>query len=297
MWHKWAQIRSIKHHIYKSLNRPNLRPGLAALSSTIATIRAGKRCRVSYCDEGWVQRFPSRILVEPRLSLWTPAEIERWACDLWMYQYHPKEGDTIVDVGAGTGWETLLFSRGVGKSGRVISIEAHPRTFRCLSKMCELNQLENVTVIQAAIVDQEREIEFSDGEHEGNSVIGSESGIRVAGTTLDSTFRSLGLSQVDFLKMNIEGAERLALSGMKEMVERTRMVCISCHDFLADAGQGSNELRTKAEVIHFLKESGFAVSFRESDLRCTVRDFVYGLNERFLGNKTGNQHLKDKEYQ
>jgi FkbM family methyltransferase len=294
MWHKRAQINRIKHNVYKLLNRTGLRPGLAALSTVIATIRAGKVCKVSYFDEGWVQRFPSRTLVEPRLSLWTPAEIERWTWDLWMYQYHPNEGDTIVDVGAGTGWETLLFSKSVGKSGRVISIEAHPRTFRCLSKMCELNQLENVTVIQAAIVDQEREIEFSDGEHEGNSIIGADSGIRVAGTTLDSTFRSLGLSQVDFLKMNIEGAERLALSGMKEMVEKTKMVCISCHDFLADAGQGSNDLRTKADVIHFLKQSGFAVSFRESDARCTVRDFVYGLNERFLGNTTGIQHLEPK---
>jgi len=274
----------LKHSLYKLLNRPGLRSVLAALATISATVRVGKLCKVSYEGE-WVQRFPSCTLVEPRLSLWTPKQIERATFDYWMYQYLPREGDTIVDVGAGTGWETLFFSRRVGMSGRVISIEAHPRTFHCLSKMCEKNRLENVTLVQAAVVDQELEVQISDSdEHEANSTIKVGSGIRVPGTTLDYIFRSLGLSRVDLLKMNIEGAERLALSGMGEMAQKTKYVCISCHDFLANEG-GPNQLRTKADVIRFLKQNGFAVLLRESDGRCTVRDYVYGLNERLLTNK------------
>ena len=91
-----------------------------------------------------------------------------------------------MDVGAGTGWETLLFSKSVGMSGRVISIEAHPKVFRCLSKMRAENRLENVTLVQAAVADQEGNIQLSDShEHEANSIIGVVSGIRVACTTLD----------------------------------------------------------------------------------------------------------------
>jgi hypothetical protein len=150
--------------------------------------------------------------------------------------------------------------------------------------MCEKNRLENVTLVQAAVVDQEREVQLSDSEeHEANSIIGVGSGIRVPGRTLDYVLRSLGLSRVDFLKMNIEGAERLALSGMGEMAQKTKNVCISCHDFLANGG-GPNELRTKADVISFLKQNGFAVLLRESDGRCNVRDFVYGLNEKMVTN-------------
>ena len=272
----------LKHSLYKSLNRPGFRPILAALATIIATVRVGKLCKVSYEGE-WVQRFPSCTLVEPRLTLWTPEALEKLFFDLWMHQYLPKEGDTIVDVGAGTGWETLFFSRSAGVSGRVISIEAHPRTFRCLAKMCEKNRLENVTLIQAAVADREGEVQLSDSdEHEGNSVIKTGSGIRVPATTLDSIFRSLGLSRVDFLKMNIEGAERLALSGMGEMVQKTKNVCISCHDFLAEEG-GPNELRTKADIIAFLKQNGFAVSLRESEGRW-IRDFVYGTDEELVGN-------------
>jgi FkbM family methyltransferase len=272
--------QELKHGIYKSLNRPGIRSILALSASTIATVRARKLCKVSYESE-WVQRFPSCTLVEPRLTLWTPERIKKSTHDLFMYRYRPVEGDTIVDVGAGTGWETLCFSRDVGVSGRVISIEAHPKVFRCLSRVRAENRLENVTLFQAAVADREGEVELSDSpEHEGNSMIGSVSGIRVPCTTLDRIFRSLQLSRVDFLKMNIEGAERLALRGMGEMVKKTRNVCISCHDFLADEG-GPNELRTKREVIAFLKEKGFDVLTRETE-GLWLRDFVYGLNEAFL---------------
>ena len=271
----------LKHSLYKLLNRPGLRSILTALATISATVRVGKLCKVSYEGE-WIQRFPSCTLVEPRLTLWTPKQIERQTSHFFLYKYLPSEGDTIVDVGAGTGWETLLFSRSVGMSGRVISIEAHPRTFRCLSKMCEKNRLENVTLVQAAVGDQEQEVQISDSnEHEANSIIRAGSGIRVTGTTLDSISRSLGLPRVDFLKMNIEGAERLALSGMGEMMQKTKYVCIACHDFLANEG-GPNELRTKADVIRFLKQNGFAVFLRESGF---LQNYVYGLNEKLLTNK------------
>lgn len=279
--------KKLKHGIYKLLNRSGLRSILTASAATIATVRERKLCRVSY-EGQWVQRFPSCTLVEPRLTLWTPKQIERQTSDLFMYQYRPKEGDTIVDVGAGTGWETLFFSRSVGVSGRVISIEAHPLVFRCLAKMRAENRLENVTLFQVAVADRERETQLSDSaEHEANSIIGVASGIRVACTTLDHIFRSLQLSRVDLLKMNIEGAERLALSGMGEMAQKTKYVCISCHDFVANEG-GPSELRTKAGVITFLKQNGFAVSLRESDARSNVRDYVYGVNEQLLTNKNAS---------
>ncbi len=78
--------------------------------------------------------------------------------------------------------------------------------------------------------------------------------------------------------MNIEGAESLALSGMGEMAQKTKNICVACHDFLADDG-GPNELRTKADVIGFLKQNGFAVFVPESGF---LQYYVYGLNEKLL---------------
>jgi hypothetical protein len=140
--------------------------------------------------------------------------------------------------------------------------------------------LENVTLIQAAVWDREQELYLSDSDdHEANSAVAKGSGVPVTGTTLQSIFRSQGLSRVDFLKMNIEGAETNALAGMGEMVRSVKNVCISCHDFLATADASTNELRTKADVIRFLKQNGFVVTLRESDSRSNVRDFVYARKE------------------
>src|SRR6188768_4047800 len=52
----------LKHTLYKLLNRPGLRFILKALAATMATVRVGKLCKVSYEGE-WVQRFPSCTLI------------------------------------------------------------------------------------------------------------------------------------------------------------------------------------------------------------------------------------------
>ena len=52
-----------------------------------------------------------------------------------------REGDLYVDIGANVGYFTLLASHLVGKSGKVLSVEADPVTFEELLKNLELNRL------------------------------------------------------------------------------------------------------------------------------------------------------------
>jgi len=86
---------------------------------------------------------------------------------------------------------------------------------------------------------------------------------------------------VDLLKMNIEGAERLAIEGLAGVIEKTRYVCICCHDFLAAQG-ASEEMRTKSTIVEFLRSKGFETFARELDSRPDVRDCVYGSNTALL---------------
>lgn len=74
--------------------------------------------------------------------------------------------------------------------------------------------------------------------------------------------------------MNIEGAERLAIRGMEEHLSKVRNFAISCHDFVADRG-GSDELRTRADVIGWCQQMGLQVFQRRDDRRPWVRDYVY----------------------
>jgi FkbM family methyltransferase len=155
--------------------------------------------------------------------------------------YQPRPGDLIIDAGAGKGEDTIVFSRAAGPIGKVFSIEAHPTTFRCLPLFCELNHLQNVVPVNFALHDSARPvaIENLEGWHANRIVdAGTKGALQVAGISLDELLERENVQRIDFLKMNIEGAEALAIRGMDRTLRITRALSISCHDFRAGAGEG-----------------------------------------------------------
>ncbi len=172
-----------KRSVYSALNRRGGRFVLAIAGTGYASARARRTCRVFY-NGAWVHQYPDGVLVEPEIILPTLAEIQESAADQWTYQYAPGPGDIVVDIGAGTGWDTLFFSRRVGPTGKVISIEAHPRTFFCLEEMCKRNRLENVILLNCAVTAGESEVFISDRvTYHSNSIVGNEKCIPVRGST------------------------------------------------------------------------------------------------------------------
>ncbi len=166
-----------------------------------------------------------------------------------------------MDVGAGVGEETLTFSRAVGERGKVICIEAHPRTYRCLEKLVQYNRLQNVIPIHAAVTEPGCSVvTISDNDYLSNRI--DSSGVSVPATTIDEIHRQLNLGRVHFLKMNIEGAERFAIRGMAATLQETEILCVSCHDFLAKRAADEG-LRTKDSVREFMRQSGLDVQERE----------------------------------
>jgi hypothetical protein len=117
-----------------------------------------------------------------------------------------------------------------------------------------------------------------------NTILADIGGITVPARPLDAVARDLGITRVDFLKMNIEGAEQLAIQGMTWLIERTEHVCIACHDFVADMPEfdetatliSSDRMRTKELVKQFLIEHGFRVSTNPGATDPWTRDYLYG---------------------
>jgi FkbM family methyltransferase len=260
------------------------RKALATLATTQA--RRGTDLDVEiYYDRAWIHRIGStHIPVSHRFeyrrdwdtvvgSTFDPIE------ENWFFRYRPQAGDTILDIGAGDGLDSMVFSRAVGPAGRVLAVEAHPATFALLEQTCRLNGLENVTPCQRAVMDRPGSVAIAEeGSHRDFfSVVGADESSAetktVAGSTLDDLSREHGLTRVDFLKMNIEGAERFALEGARDLLERTPHVCIACHDFLAE---GNPELATKSFVIGVLEQYGYDVTVRDDHPQPWVRDHVHG---------------------
>jgi FkbM family methyltransferase len=242
-----------------------------------------------FSDELWIRRvgadyFPDPAMfavAEPNWHRWTHM-VEKYlsdADDYWFHVYKPCSGDTIVDIGAGRGEDVFAFSRAVGTTGRVIAIEPHPVSFAVLDTFCRLNRLNNVTRIQRACVETPGDLQIeslpvweSNYLREGAPTPTSHP---VQGVRFDDLATELGIHDISFLKMNIEGAERMALPGCQQALARTHSVCIAAHDFRAARGEGE-EFRTLTFVREFLTGCGFRLTTRDADPRYYVPYHVHG---------------------
>ena len=265
------------------------RPGGRALLGHLVTARAriaGNPVQIFYDGGCWIHRFGSDAFADwepaskPNLPMWLERARKRW-----LSFYQPKSGETVIDVGAGIGVESILYSRAVGTSGRVIAIEAHPRTYQCLVKTCEYSSLRNVTPLNIALVDREQVVSIEDDrQHIGNAIVPGSSGerIRVRGRSLDEVCAELGVGDIAVMRANIEGAEKFAIQGMNNVIGRIAHAEIECHDFKADR-TGNDFFRTKKIVTEFLLDHGFEIVPMPFE-KPWVRDTVCAYNRALTGN-------------
>ena len=288
-------IRLLRRGFIDALDRRFGRGLLGLLGTAYVAQNKGVRIRMFY-DESWCHRIGAfgggtdALCAAPdfhrglrsALRYARPEAGVDGTEELWFHQYRPKLGDVIIDIGAGNGLDEIGFSRAVGPAGKVFAVEAHPVTCKCLRKTCQRNHLRNVVCIQMAITDMPGTIYIDDGEeHIANKVSSTIDGttrqIPVEACTLDELCAANGIEQIGFLKMNIEGAEQLAIKGMTRCIERVHALCICCHDFIAVRDGESPWFRTKAVVEPFLREHGFEILVRSDDTRPYVRDHFYGV--------------------
>lgn len=260
------------------LDQKGIRAVLAPIAGGLARHQKKGVKRIFYEDGVWIHATTTGYFAYQRpfvrLDL---KQIEESAHINFLWKYEPHPGDTVVDIGAGVGEETLTFSRGVGPRGKVICVEAHPRTYRCLEKLVHYNDLSNVRCIHRAIADTSNGTAMIvDSDTYLASRLNTAKGTPVRTLTMDALHQQLGLGRIHFLKMNIEGAERLAIHGMSDTLKHTEVLCISCHDFLAER-TGDDTLRTNEEIRLFLEENGIRILERRTGPP-HIRDQVWGVN-------------------
>src|SRR3989344_3914042 len=130
-----------------------------------------------------------------------------------------KNGMNVIDIGANIGLYTVISSRRVGPSGKVFAYEPEEENFSLLSKNIEFNKLKNVTPIKMALanVAGNRTLYMAKdnkGHHSFSDDSSSDKKILVPTDTLDQSLIKYGSPKIDLIKMDIEGAEPLALEGM-----------------------------------------------------------------------------------
>lgn len=147
---------------------------------------------------------------------------------------HVKPGHTIVDVGANVGYFTVLAAKLVGTQGRIIAFEANPATCDLLKDNLSLNWLtdHDITVRTEAAYSDNTTVKFhASAKFVGDSSIQQRPAhahrrdeitmIEVPAVRLDDALA--GLPVIDLLKIDIEGGEFHAFTGMMNLIKEDRI--------------------------------------------------------------------------
>ena len=97
--------------------------------------------------------------------------------------------------------------------------------------MCKLNNLTNVECVHAALMDTSGEPIMISNMRESfcqENRVGGTDGIPVPTITMTELVAKLNLDRIDFIKMNIEGAELPALRGAADVLPLVRHAAIGC---------------------------------------------------------------------
>jgi FkbM family methyltransferase len=157
-------------------------------------------------------------------GIWEPY-LTRWI------QHRLRPGDLFIDVGANIGYYTLLVSKLVGDTGKVVSIEALPEIFSILQENLKKNDARNVRIVNAAAWDKSEKVkiftrqyglsgtstlmpEWADGWH-------LEKQVEVEAKPLSAILTPEEMKSARLIKIDVEGAEWHVLSEMTSWLGET----------------------------------------------------------------------------
>jgi FkbM family methyltransferase len=160
------------------------------------------------------------------LKLFLNGVYEQFESELVNKEIRP--GDVVLDLGANIGYYTLIFARRVGSGGRVYAFEPDPASFAILKTNVALNGYTNVVLVNKAVSDETRSSrlylsEVNNGDHRIFDSHDGRKSVAVENVRLDDYFKDRD-PRVDFIKMDIQGAEWAALQGMAELLGKNRKV-------------------------------------------------------------------------
>ena len=176
-----------------------------------------------------------------------------------IYEFSPsKNARTIIDCGANMGLSVLYFSQNY-PNHQIIAFEPDPEIFSILKENVATFNLKNVTIYQKAVWDKVEVLTFfADGKMGGrlkNSYKHAKP-IEIETVPLADFINE----DVDFLKIDIEGAEGVVLNGFKDILHKVRHIFFEYHNSIKDP-------QTLHKLLELVSSQGFTYYIKESDVR------------------------------
>jgi len=223
---------------------------------------------------------------------------------------------TILDIGGCEGEESIRYSR-IFPFSSIYVFEPLPENQKLIAENLEKYKVENVTMMPVAVSDEKGVSQFyvSSGhpEHESNELdwdFGNKSSsllspekennqtwllfdkqINVNTVTLHSFFIENKIDEVDFIHMDVQGAELKVLMGAKDSIKKIKVIWLEVADIELYKGQP-----LRMDIENFMKDKGFYLV--KSEIEGQVGDQFY-LNKNYfkifsLFSKWRHFYIKNK---
>jgi FkbM family methyltransferase len=161
-----------------------------------------------------------KFLKQPLL----PAYFSQKEIEYYTKQYKLKKDDVVIDAGAYFGHFTIYAAKKVGNNGKVICFEPDPLNYKILNKNIRLNKLKNIKVIKKGLYNKDMILSFQQaGTDSSLNNKNNSKNIKVNVVDLDNELKRMNISKVNFVKMDIEGAEIEAIQGCKKIMKNNNI--------------------------------------------------------------------------
>ena len=184
-------------------------------------------------------------------------------------RFTPKEGDVVIDIGAHIGRYTIIGAKRVGTNGKVVAIEANPSNFEMLNRNIKLNQLTNIISLNNAVYSKETKIKlYLPGEELGHTTYNTvmsdraknvDKFVEVSANTLDYFLQLKEITDVNWVKIDVEGAEFEVLKGATNVLSKSKDIALLIE--IHNLSGGTNLYRP---IIEFLNLYNFKIEFEKS---------------------------------
>lgn len=126
---------------------------------------------------------------------------------------------TVLDIGANIGYFSIVAGKVVGDSGKVFAFEPYPSTFEFLNKNIKTNGLKNIVAVKKAVSNRAGVQRLYLANDPGEHSLGGRDGVKSIDVEITTVDEFMWGKKVDFIKMDVEGAEFHVLMGMTETIK------------------------------------------------------------------------------
>lgn len=139
-----------------------------------------------------------------------------------------KSGALVYDLGSHQGIVAMILARKAGADGKVICAEPSPHNYRCLVANAQLNGIDNIVAVQAAISDTTGTLKFNSSLNgKASSILNYGMSIDVEQTTINLLVEKYG--NPDVVILDIEGFELKALSSATSLFTKPCDFMVEVH--------------------------------------------------------------------